>query len=91
MSFKIVKAYSRLGDFGTFEKYTDATKARMSLEKETGAFYEVIDLDAVTPAKVPVDPMWINKDEPRHEFRESMYGSACETGNNDQPEGYMGD
>jgi hypothetical protein len=89
--FRIVTVPHLTGDFGTFEKYPDATKARDILSKETGAFYSVIDLNEVVAPKAPIDSMWINKELPKVEFTEGMYGQSRMTNTSDEPEGYTGE
>lgn len=46
---------------------------------------------AEVAAHVPTAAAWIDRDHAAVEFTEAMYGSARETGGNDQPDGYMGD
>ena len=91
--FKIVEAYTETGDFGTFEKYPEATKARDAISKSTGKFFTVIDLNAVVAEKAPVDQMWINKDLPKTNW-DAMITSANRASvspTQDEPEGYMGE
>lgn len=80
--FQIVKGFKREPVAGmVFNTYPEAKKACDSLRKEMrDDNYSVDEVGFVEPVQAPIDPMWINKEQPAFDFKPEMYGSPRESG-----------
>lgn len=94
--FQLKETFGREISPVVYATYPEACKARDAInaaEYKAGktTMWSAFEVNAAPVETSPIDPLWINKELPKVEFTDEMYGSPRMTNTNDQPEGYQGE